>query len=91
MIKISKTLFLRSKIAATKPSIKIHNIQGVDHTLEACVCFNKEVDNLFDEELFICSKLRSPGPCCLIHYDPLQISFLNENGGISKRKPTASS
>ena len=40
----------------------------------------------FDEELFHKANQNLQCPICLPHYDPLQISFLKGDGGISKRK-----
>ena len=40
----------------------------------------------FDKELFSQIKSESLRPLSLPRYDSLQISFLKENGGISKKK-----
>ena len=46
----------------------------------------EELISFFDDETLLQTKSESPRPNRLPRYHPLQISFLNRDGGISKRK-----
>ena len=54
--------------------------------MELGCALREELISFFDDEILSQTKSESPRPLGLPRYDPNQISFLKEDGGISKRK-----
>ena len=54
--------------------------------MELGCALRKELISFFDDETLSQTKSESPAPNRLPRYDPSQISFFKEDGGISKRK-----
>ena len=86
MIMYSNKNYLEDRNNQNQASTTIYNIQEVDHTFGARLCSNGEFDYLLRCRILLQEKSESPTPLSLPRYDPFQISFLKEDGGISKRK-----
>ena len=84
VIMISKRIYQEDRNNTKHATTKFHNIQGVENTYGAWLCSNGELDSTLWWKALL--RLESPMPNRLPRYDPLQISFLKKDGGISKRK-----
>ena len=76
----------RQKIASKHATTKSTAYKDVDIPLELCCALMENLNSFFDDERFHLIKSESPTPFDLPRYDPYQILFSQEDGGIFKRK-----